>query len=594
MSANNRRLDQIKVVSPCSTDWDRMSGEEKKRFCSECDKFVYDFSQMTRRQVEAIVSIHRGRLCARITRRPDGSLVTLEAPPVHPIVAHRASPVVNATLAAILGLSVPANVLNVDVSAAQLIVRSDADGKSARTPFGGGEAVVGGTVFDPRGAVITNAVVKLISDAGAELETKTSSEGEFRFAQVPFGAYIMLVEAQGFYTHVNSNVIVDTPYDTRFEVTMKENRKLITVGGAMVIDMPSSLLDLHRQSDLIAIAQVGQSVVAGTDNEMKLTQVRTDLRVSSQLKGENDQKVIPFYHWTNNVYYRWAHNVSPPEFKQGARLLVFLQFRKTEDGKRLDGFEVIGWEGKSIKELDDGALAVYRQRIDELTAIFRRGDPEPAEIVEWLIRCVEEPATREEGIRKLSDGLSLLELQHERENEDKSQSVEVEESAGQSEDDEEGSNEQSDNDDLAETSRESIRLAAALTQEHKTRLANALFAIEELNEGDMELVSLIQKFGDERLASYLVSQLRRVADRAPRLAESLVWKIAQAINDEDIRRLANDYDDAAAYDESEDGDGSDREDSTRNRRADGVTVEAIKRSAMLKDFLKLVEYKTRR
>jgi len=563
-----------------------MSGDEKKRFCSECDKFVYDFSQMTRRQVEAIVSVHRGWVCARITRRPDGSLVTLEASPVHPIVARRASPVVNATLAAILGLSVPANALNVDVSAAQFIVRSDVDGKSARTPFGGGEAVVGGTVVDPQGAVITNAVVKLISDAGAELETKTSSEGEFRFAQVPFGAYIMLVEAQGFYTHVNSNVIVDTPYDTRFEVTMKANQKETTVVGAMSIDMPSSLLDIYRQSDLIAIAQLGRSVVAGTDKETELTQVRTDLRISSQFKGENDQQVISLYHWVNND--------RPFEIKQGARLLVFLQLRKTEDGKRLDGFEVIGWEGKSIKELDDGALAVYRQRIEELTAIFRRGDPEPAEIVEWLIRCVEEPATREEGIRKLSDSLSMLKNQHERENEDKSQSVEVEESAGQSEDDEEGSNEQTDNDDWAENRRENIRLAAALTQEHKTRLANALFAIEELNEDDMKLVNLVWELGDERLASYLVSQLRRMADRAPRLAGSLVWAIAQVIKDEDIRRLANDYDDTATYDESEYGDGSDRQDSNRNQRAGGLTVAAIKRSAMLKDFLKLVEYKTRR
>src|SRR5262245_2420756 len=395
MSAKKRKLDQLHVVSPCSTGWDRMSGDEKKRFCSECNKFVYDFSQMTRRQVEAIVSVHRGRMCARITRRPDGSLVTLEAPPVDPIVARRASPVVNATLAAILGLSVPASALNVDVSAAQLIVRSEADGKSARTPFGGGEAVVGGTVVDPQGAFIPNAVVKLISDAGAELETKTSTEGEFTFARVPYGAYIMLVEAQGFYTHVNSNVIVDTPYDTRFEVTMKENRKLVTLGGAIGIVMPSSLLDLYRQSDLIAIAHVGRSVVAGTDGEMKLTQVKTDLRISSQLKGENDQKVIPLYHWVNNVYYRWVHDASPPEFKQGARLLVFLQFRKTEDGKRLDGFELIDWEGNSIKELDDGGLAVYRQRIEELAAIIRRGDPKPGEFVEWLVRCIEEPATRQ-------------------------------------------------------------------------------------------------------------------------------------------------------------------------------------------------------
>src|SRR5512145_1650620 len=127
MSAKKRRLYQLKVVSPCSTDWDRMSGDEKKRFCTECDKFVYDFSQMTRRQVEAIVSIYQGRMCARITRLPDGSLLTLETPQAHPMVARRASPVVNATLAAILGLSVPANALNVDIFAAQLNVRSDDD-----------------------------------------------------------------------------------------------------------------------------------------------------------------------------------------------------------------------------------------------------------------------------------------------------------------------------------------------------------------------------------------------------------------------------------------------------------------------------------
>ena len=137
MSAKKRKLDRLQVVSPCSTDWDRMPGDEKKRFCSECDIFVYDFSQMTRRQVEAIVSIHRGRVCARITRRPDGSLLTLETPRAHPVVARRASPVVNATLAAILGLSVPANALNVNASAAQIIVRADTGDDGAKTPYGG-------------------------------------------------------------------------------------------------------------------------------------------------------------------------------------------------------------------------------------------------------------------------------------------------------------------------------------------------------------------------------------------------------------------------------------------------------------------------
>src|SRR5262249_32841839 len=168
MPAKERRLDQFKIVSPCSTDWDQMSGDEKRRFCVECDKFVYDFLQMTRQQIEAIVSIHQGRMCARIKRRPDGSLLTLETPPLPPGVSRPPPPFVNATFAAILGLSVPANAINAEVSAAQLIVRSDADNNLARIPNGAGEALVGGTVLNPQGTVIPYAVVKLISDAGAE------------------------------------------------------------------------------------------------------------------------------------------------------------------------------------------------------------------------------------------------------------------------------------------------------------------------------------------------------------------------------------------------------------------------------------------
>jgi hypothetical protein len=584
MSAKKRKLDQLQVVSPCSTGWDRMSGDEKKRFCSECNKFVYDFSQMTRRQVEAIVSIHRGRMCARIARRPDGSLLTLETPPAHPIVARRASPVVNATLAAILGLGPPANALNVDVSAARLITTADADGKGAKTPYGGGEALVGGTVFDPQGAVIPSAVVKLISDAGAELENKPSSGGEFTFAQVPFGAYMMLVEAEGFYTHVNSNVIVDTPYDMRFEVSLRV-KKLIMIEGAVGGGHPQSLFDLYRQSDLVAIARVGRSTVVETEDGAK--QFKTALHITSQFKGEDRQRMIPLYHWVNDD--------NPTSFKQGDTLLVLLQRRESEEGERLDGYEATGW-GNGVKKFDDGALAVYRQRIEELTAIIQRGNPDPAEIVEWLVRCVEDPITRQEGVRKLSDSLSLLESQRERENEAGSQPAEAEEAAGQSEDDEEGANEQSDNDNEAED-RESAQLAAALTEGHKVRLANTLFGIAELSEDDMELAGLVRKCGDERLAPYLISQLRRVADDAPGYAESLIQMIAWVINDEDLKRLTNDYDNvalAAIINRSENDDGSDRQDSTRNQRPDFRTLAAIKRSAMLKDFLKLVDYKTRR
>jgi hypothetical protein len=584
MSAKKRRLDQLKIVSPCSTDWDQMAGDEKKRFCSECNKFVYDFSQMTRRQVEAMVSIHQGRMCARITRLPDGSLLTLETPPAHPIVDRRASTVVNATLAAILGLSVPANALNAEVSAAQLVVRSDADSDGAKAPYGGGEGLVGGIVLDPQVAAIPNAVVKLISDAGVELKTKTSTEGEFAFARVPFGSYLLLVEAQGFFTHVSSSVIVDTPYDMRFEVTMKVNQPIV-LNGSLGDGGPQSLLDLYRHSDLVAIAQVGQSTIAEKGERGRW--LKTALRISSQLKGTNSRQVISLYHWVDDN--------DPIIFKRGDKLLVLLQHSESEEGERPEVYEPTGW-GNSNKKLDDGALAIYRQRIEELTAIYQRGAPEPAELVEWLVRCVEDPVTREESVPALSNSLYLLTSQREQENEAKSQSVEGEESSGESGDVDEDSNEQSSDNAEDKWERENIDLAMALTPDHKSRLANVLFGIAELSEADMKLVSLIEDLGEERLAPYLVSQLRRVADDAPRFAVSIIRMIAWIIKDEDLKRLADESQDAATtaiFDRSEARIESDQQDSTRNRRSGGMTVAAIKRSAMIKDFLKLVEFKTK-
>jgi hypothetical protein len=142
----------------------------------------------------------------------------------------------------------------------------------------------------------------------------------------------MLIEAQGFYTHVNSNVIVDTPYDTRFEVSMKTKLQIV-IKGAIGGGHPQSLFDLYRQSDLVAIARVGRSTVAETEDGAK--QSKTALHITSQFKGENSRQVISLYHWVDDSY--------QIPFKPGDRLLVLLQRRESEGGERLDGYEGTGW-----------------------------------------------------------------------------------------------------------------------------------------------------------------------------------------------------------------------------------------------------------
>src|SRR5262249_32503462 len=38
-------------------------------FCTECRREVFDFEQMTQREIVARIEVSRGRLCARLTRR---------------------------------------------------------------------------------------------------------------------------------------------------------------------------------------------------------------------------------------------------------------------------------------------------------------------------------------------------------------------------------------------------------------------------------------------------------------------------------------------------------------------------------------------
>src|SRR5262245_27954110 len=75
-------LDHIKIAAPCSADWDQMFSFEDKRvrFCSQCNLNVYNLSDMSRQEAEALINKTEGRLCVRLYRRSDGSVLTQNCP----------------------------------------------------------------------------------------------------------------------------------------------------------------------------------------------------------------------------------------------------------------------------------------------------------------------------------------------------------------------------------------------------------------------------------------------------------------------------------------------------------------------------------
>lgn len=55
-------LDRARIASPCPVRWEEMVGDERTRFCARCSKTVYNLSEMTRLEAEALLlasaSIH--------------------------------------------------------------------------------------------------------------------------------------------------------------------------------------------------------------------------------------------------------------------------------------------------------------------------------------------------------------------------------------------------------------------------------------------------------------------------------------------------------------------------------------------------------
>jgi len=73
-------LNNIKVASPCSANWDEMYGTQRRRMCGQCNMNVYNLSSMTREEAERLIMNTEGRLCARFYRRPDGTILTKNCP----------------------------------------------------------------------------------------------------------------------------------------------------------------------------------------------------------------------------------------------------------------------------------------------------------------------------------------------------------------------------------------------------------------------------------------------------------------------------------------------------------------------------------
>jgi hypothetical protein len=75
----------IHIKTPCPKTWDELSGDDAKRYCSECSLHVLNSVRLTRTQAHRLVATASERVCMRIELDASGAPVFLDSPRPAPV-----------------------------------------------------------------------------------------------------------------------------------------------------------------------------------------------------------------------------------------------------------------------------------------------------------------------------------------------------------------------------------------------------------------------------------------------------------------------------------------------------------------------------
>jgi hypothetical protein len=229
MAPQKNLINRMRIASPCPVGWDRMKGNDQVRFCHQCNLHVYNISEMTGAQVTSLIAKTEGRICARLYRRADGTVLTSDCPVGLRALRRRVSRTAAAMLAALLSLcsSVVGQSAAQDGKTCSRIVAM----KVKRTVLRNDEGSLTGVVLDEVGAVIPGAVITLINERTKErLTSTTTAEGEFRFPNSARGKYSLRIEAGGFKSYQEKHFIINSHEEVSISATMQLAGGSVTVG----------------------------------------------------------------------------------------------------------------------------------------------------------------------------------------------------------------------------------------------------------------------------------------------------------------------------------------------------------------------------
>lgn len=191
------RLDGIRIASPCPITWEQMVGDDNVRFCNHCGLNVYNLSELSKDEAEALLASTTGRLCARLYRRSDGTVLTKDCPVGLQALRRRMARTAAAAFALMGSFSAVVSGQTVKSRKDSCPTQTGITRKNIVSTSG--ETLLTGTVLDPLGAMVAGASVTLQNVRTKEIQkTISTDEGRFQFVGMGAGEFSIHIESPGF------------------------------------------------------------------------------------------------------------------------------------------------------------------------------------------------------------------------------------------------------------------------------------------------------------------------------------------------------------------------------------------------------------
>lgn len=230
-------INKLKIAAPCPASWENMAGDERTRFCELCELSVHNISEMTQTEVRTLVTGATGRVCGRLYRRADGTVMTKDCPVGLKALRKKTARMAASVIATVLGL------FSVSFSQTDDKKKKDSCAIPAppveikRSPIQDRKGTIAGVVVDLNGAVLPGATVLLFVEKKEHARNEkpkerlvTDDNGVYKFTNLEQGNYRLEFRAENYTSLIVQNIMVNEKEETAFSATLSYKTVTVTVG----------------------------------------------------------------------------------------------------------------------------------------------------------------------------------------------------------------------------------------------------------------------------------------------------------------------------------------------------------------------------